>query len=145
MKTPGHKEWDGGYGCPDGGSDFRNFNGVSHERAVEMFQENSYVFHEDIQYMPVKVSEFYLKAYAEYIISEDARGDYEGAIFFIYTVTSLEKELFDFSAEMKEYTVFAVKHIIENEEKFDENVIIDEGMRKRLDKLEALPALCGIL
>lgn len=103
-----------------------------------MFHNASYVYQEDLYYMPIKVCEFYFRSYAEYILSADSRGDFEGALFFMSAFVNLEKEILSFSDETKDYIVSAAHYILDNEESFDEDGVIDEGMQKRLQKMKKI-------
>lgn len=72
---------------------FEKFHGKTITEAVQLFEENSLYYQEDVMFMPSRVFGNYLFAYATYLLFDAAAGDLDGANCFI--------ALIDFKAQMQ--------------------------------------------
>ena len=70
---------------------FDTFFGKSFAAAEEMFQSNAMHFGEDLESMPAAPLNFYAPALVQYITSEHAKGDADGASTFLHRVAWLLK------------------------------------------------------
>lgn len=61
---------------------YKHFAGKSFEEAIELFEQNSLTSQEDVMFMPRACFPFYARAYMAYLMSDDSRGDSDGASCF---------------------------------------------------------------
>ena len=74
-----------------------------------MFDGGTTLYQEDLHYMPVKVCEYYFRAFAEFMISDVYSADAEDAMYFIHALTALESEIRKFSAEGRDFLISAAE------------------------------------
>jgi hypothetical protein len=67
----------------DGEHAYQQFFAKTHSEAVEMFKEASLNRQEGLMWMPLKCFGFYVNAYMDYLRSEFARDDSDGASAFL--------------------------------------------------------------
>lgn len=93
MKVPRRADWgEIDENDLDAGHALKQFFGKSFVEAEEMFQRNALHYQEDLQSMPAAAFNYYAPALAKYIISENARGDSDGASSFLHMVAWILKE-----------------------------------------------------
>tara|TARA_R110002049_G_scaffold249194_1_gene423615 strand:- start:2689 stop:3213 length:525 start_codon:yes stop_codon:yes gene_type:complete len=61
---------------------YKHFFGKSREEARMLFVENAIYYQEDVMFMPRRCFGYYLHSYIDYLMSDDARGDSDGASCF---------------------------------------------------------------
>lgn len=54
---------------------YKNFHGKTSEEAIQLFEENAFLYQEDVWYMPKQVFGYYLRAFMAYLASTSAEGD----------------------------------------------------------------------
>ncbi len=92
MKIPSRDDWgDIDQNDLDAQWTFKQFFGKSFDEAEAMFQRNALYYQEDLQSMPATAFNFYAPALADYITSERASGDSDGASSFLHLVVWMFK------------------------------------------------------
>lgn len=71
---------------------FEQFAGKSLDEAEALFQVNALYYQEALSSMPATAFNFYVKAFVNYITSERACGDADGASSFLHMVVWMLKE-----------------------------------------------------
>jgi hypothetical protein len=61
---------------------YEHFAGKSRSEAVSLFKDNALYYQEDVMFMPTACFPFYAIAYSDYLLSEDSKGDCDGASCF---------------------------------------------------------------
>lgn len=91
---------------------FKQFFGKSLEEADRMSEENALNYQEDLESMPTTAFNFYAPPLANYLISERAAGDADGASSFLRMVIWMFKErsevIYD---EIRELLLRASEHV----------------------------------
>lgn len=93
MNVPTEADWRSEPWCLDAASAYEHFHGKTTAEAAQLFAENALYYQEDAMFMPSRVFGYYARAYVEYLLSEAARGDSDGASAFV--------SLLEFKAEWK--------------------------------------------
>jgi len=70
---------------------FDHFAGLSKGAARELFKDDALRYSEDLQSMPEKPFNFYVRVYAEYLLSNDALEDSDGASSFLHLIVTMLK------------------------------------------------------
>ncbi len=84
-----------------------------------MFEENAMRYQEDLFYMPKAPFLFYLKAYIEYLYSDQSIGDSDAASCFMGLMKSTVKYSWDnFDGRFEDFAD-AVEYVAKEQEKFE--------------------------
>lgn len=91
---------------------FRQFAGKSLEEAEELFRDNALHYQEDLLSMPSIAFNYYAPVFAKYVLSNDAKGDSDGASSFLHMVIELLQANRSLAAEETEQTLLAAAEIV---------------------------------
>jgi hypothetical protein len=119
----------------DGECAYRQFVGKTHSEAVEMFQEASLNRQEDLMWMPLRCFEFYVNAYIEYLRSECARGDADGANAFFGLTQFRLHEIKRLEKSLKQQIVETINFLGNSQKWFDADPEIYGSFAERADGL----------
>jgi len=87
MNIPTETDWGGAKLHGDEGYAFRHFAGKSLSEAQKLFEKDALTYQEDLTWMPMKPFKFYLRAFMDYLDSEESEGDSDGASCFISLIS----------------------------------------------------------
>jgi len=82
-RVPREPEWHSVDWNDDTASAHAHFFGKSLDEAERLFAESSLIHQEDLMWMPFVPCCFYLQAYSRYLLSEESKGDSDGASCYI--------------------------------------------------------------
>lgn len=117
---------------------YRHFAGKTFEEAVALFRQNAICYQEDVMFMPRACLAYYAGAYVAYLLSEESKGDSDGASCFFGLA---EVRADDIRADRQLARDFerCLKHLAERQAFYDADVSIygdfTDRARKALDKL----------
>ena len=83
LNTPTEQDWGDYKDGLDAEWAHKNFYGKSLEQALELFAENALYYQEDLGYMAAVPFRFYLSAFIRYLLSEQSKGDSDGAATYL--------------------------------------------------------------
>jgi len=91
MKIPSESDWVHHPDDLDAAWAKGNFLGKTRQEAIAMFAENALLYQEDVMFMPAACFDFYVHAYIDYLMSDQSKGDSDGASCF-FGVVEMRKE-----------------------------------------------------
>ena len=95
---------------------FEKFGGVSAEQAQNYFAENALYYQELLYYMPQLPFEYYFETFQKYILSNDAKGDSDGASAFIDNVFDfIEADYLDLPKQRVSTMLESAKYVSTNQ------------------------------
>ena len=104
---------------------FKNFSEKSFDEAKAMFQDNALYYQEGLESMPSKALNFYAPALAEYIISDQAEHDSDGASSFLHMIVRMFKTRHEIiSDETKHLLICVSEKVAGNQEFYDADLDI---------------------
>ena len=119
MKMPSKSSWGIiGKNNLDAECAFKQFAGKSQKKAEEMFRENALHYQEDLLAMPSIAFNYYAPVFAKYVLSNDARGDSDGASSFLHMVLELIQANRSLGTEETEQTLVAAAKIVATRQAF---------------------------
>ncbi|MDH3512336.1 MAG: hypothetical protein OER85_15905 [Gammaproteobacteria bacterium] len=119
MKMPSKSSWGIiGKNNLDAECAFKQFAGKSQKIAEEMFRENALHYQEDLLAMPSIAFNYYAPVFAKYVLSNDARGDSDGASSFLHMVLELIQANRSLGTEETEQTLLAAAKIVATRQAF---------------------------
>lgn len=121
----------------DGEHAYRQFFGKSHEEALEMFRADSLSRQEDLMEMPLPCFKFYVRAYIEYLNSDDSIGDTDGSICFFSLVRLRLNEILGLDEPLQNTIFDTVKFLGENPLRFEAESEINGSFVDQANKLLA--------
>ena len=83
-----------------------------------MFRENALHYQEDLLAMPSIAFNYYAPVFAKYVLSNDARGDSDGASSFLHMVLELIQANRSLGTEETEQTLLAAAKIVATRQAF---------------------------
>ncbi len=126
MKIPSRTDWgDIDENDLDAKSAFNTFLGKSFSEAEVLFQSNALYYQEELQSMPPVPFNFYAPALVNYIISERAKGDSDGASSFLHMISWILKsnsQILD--SRTKDLLLNTASKISNNQEYYEADVDI---------------------
>lgn len=135
MKVPNREDWEEAWEGLDEACAFKNFFGKTLEQAVSLFEECALVYQEDLVYMPEVPFHFYIFAYTRYLLSEESKGDSDGASCFFGVIelklASNPRWLIESWAEIEE----VLNRLSSGQEYFDACESIYGSFPKKASKL----------
>ena len=103
----------------------KQFLGKSFEEAKAMFADNALNRQEDLQYMPAVPFNFYAPALANYLSSDQSRGDSDGASSFMHMlIWTLETRREIISPSVKEILILTAERVASRQAFYDADVSI---------------------
>jgi len=97
---------------------FKQFAGKSLEEAEEMFRSNALHYQEDLLSMPSIAFNYYAPVFAKYVLSNNAKGDSDGASSFLHLVIELIRANRSLATEKTEQTLMAAAKIVATRQAF---------------------------
>jgi hypothetical protein len=135
MHPPTEEDWDSEPPGIDTPCAIRHFGGKTHSEAIAMFEDNALLYQEDIACMPSACFRFYVRAYAEYILSPKSAGDCDGASCFIGCIEERLSECPEGIAENRELLERALLRVSDGQTYFDAKEEIYGSFRARVDEV----------
>jgi hypothetical protein len=132
---PDEKAWHSQDWNDDTVTAHQHFFKKSLTEAVSMFAEYSLLYQEDVMFMPFIPCCYYLQAYSNYILSERATGDSDGAICYITLIKVLNGVAENFPAELCEVIGKALNHIARSQGLFDAKIEIYGSFEDRISDI----------
>jgi hypothetical protein len=126
MDVPTEADWRNEPWCLDAAVAYEHFHGKTTAEAVQLFEQNALYYQEDVLFMPSRAFGYYARAYAEYLMSEAAQGDSDGASAFI--------SLLKFKAQWKPEDVRPI---------WPELRPLLERLANEQDRFDAIPEIYG--
>ena len=115
----------------------RTFLGKSQHEAEEMFASNALNFGEDIQHMPPAVFSFYAQALINYLLSDRARDDSDGASSFLNRILFMLKWSPGTLAGIREAVMQAAVVVASRQEFYGADESIYGSFAELLDAIKA--------
>lgn len=115
------------------------FLGKSFADAEALFATNALYFGEALQSMPPIPFNFYARALAQYLTSEKARGDADGASSFLHTfawILETRPEIVD--PETKAMLMSTAEHVAAHQAFYEASVSIYKRFPERLNRIRRL-------
>ena len=97
---------------------FKQFAGKSLKEAEEMFRDNALHYQEDLLAMPAIAFNYYAPVFAKYVLSNNAKGDSDGASSFLHMVIELIQANRSLATEKTEHTLIAAAKIVATRQAF---------------------------
>lgn len=119
----------------DGEFAYRQFFGKSHAEALEMFRDDALGRREDLVWMPFKCFEFYVEPYIEYLRSDNAIGDSDGANGFFSMTLARMHEIRKLKTPLKARIVDTLTYLGSRQEWFDAEPTDSGSFREIADSL----------
>lgn len=91
---------------------FKQFAGKSLEEAEELFRDNALHYQEDLLSMPSIAFNYYAPVFAKYVLSNNAKGDSDGASSFLHMVIELLQANRSLATGRTEQTLMAAAEIV---------------------------------
>jgi hypothetical protein len=115
----------------------KDFLGKSLNQAKNMFKDNALHYGDSLYAMPYIPFNYYAPAMTEYIISEDAKNDSDGASSFLHSNIWLLSEYPEIvSDETKRLLFEASEHVANNQEFYDADIDIYGKFEDLFNKLK---------
>lgn len=115
-----------------------HFLGKTYEEAKLLFESNALHYGEDLESMPYAALNYYAPAFAEYITSDNAKGDADGASSFLHRIIwILETSPQSFSVETRARMVAAAVHVANHQTYYDADFDIYDDFRELLQTIRS--------
>lgn len=98
---------------------YKHFFGKDLQEAFDLFVENSIYYQEDIMFMPLPCFRYYVLAYSNYLLSEQSKGDSDGASCFFGLVECRKDDIRSSSEQLVAQIIMTLKNLRENQEWYD--------------------------
>ena len=139
MNIPTKLDWNYLPNDLDANVAFKHFFGKSFGEAVKLFEENASVYQEDLMWMPPIPFNFYALAFAEYLNSEKAAGDSDGALSFMGMFTWwLETRKHRIDKDTGELLFNTAEKISQNQKFYDADPQIYGEFSQLFEKIKTL-------
>lgn len=142
---PSEADWNSGPWNIDVPYARKHFAGKSLDEAVALFKDNALVYQEDVMFMPSACFPFYCEAYIAYLMSEDSKGDVDGASCFFDLVKIRAVEVVR-DQELMSAASRTLQHLAERQSWYDDFLSEDgcfaEDAENALQKLYAAKSNC---
>lgn len=103
----------------DGEHAFRQFFGKTHAEAFELFRDDALSRQVDLVWMPFRCFQFYVEAYVEYLNSEFAVNDSDGANGFFGMTLLRMHEIRKLNTPLKTRIIDTLKFLGSNQDRFN--------------------------
>jgi hypothetical protein len=134
MYPPTKEDWNSEPWGIDTPEAYLHFFGKTHQEAIAMFEDNALLYQEDIEFMPCVCFGFYVRAYAEYILSLKSVGDCDAASCFIGRINRGLLECRGSVVENRELLERALLRVAEGQVFFGAKEDIYGSFRERVDE-----------
>jgi hypothetical protein len=124
MDIPAKRDWENRNDDLDTGCAFKQFGGKSLFEAVELFAENALYYQEDLQWMPKVPFQFYVHAFKEYLLSEEAAEDSDAASCFLRLIKLKLETDPEVVVEIFDSLLPSVRYVAENQKYYDADIKI---------------------
>lgn len=135
MQIPTEDDWHSEEWCDDTPWAYKHFYGKTIEEAVELFTENALGYFEDVMFMPSRVFGYYLTAYANYLMSDAARGDSDAANGFISLIDARATDKPADLARVWPEVEPVLRRLAERQSDFDADWLIYGSFRSRIHEI----------
>ena len=98
---------------------YKHFFGKDLQEAFDLFVDNSLYDQEDIMFMPLPCFRYYVLAYTNYLLSEQSKGDSDGASCFFGLVECRKDDIRSSSEQLVAQIIITLKNLHENQEWYD--------------------------
>ncbi|MDH3337031.1 MAG: hypothetical protein OER22_01705 [Gammaproteobacteria bacterium] len=120
---------------------FRQFAGKSLKEAEKMFRDNALHYQEDLLAMPSIAFDYYAPIFADYVLSNNAKGDSDGASSFLHMVIELLQANRSLANEKTEKTrINAAKNVATRQAFYDADTDIYGEFSELYDQIIELAA-----
>jgi len=140
-QIPTEDDWRSEPFCLDIACAYRNFLGKNLEEARALFVENAFRYEGDLKFMPYACFQYYLRAYLNYLTSDDSQGDADGASCFFGLINQRSPELAN-NRELRQQVCETLAHVGTRQDWYDADEEIDGSFREKaaelLEKLNSL-------
>lgn len=144
LEIPTESDWRSEPWCLDAEHAYKKLAGKSRKETVELFHENSLAYQEDIMFMPFACFPFYANAYIDYLRSDLAKDDSDGASCFFGLIDVRIQDISKTENGFPESVIETLKHLGENQNWYDAEESIygsfSECGNKLIDKLQEIIA-----
>ena len=113
---------------------YEHFAGKSIDTAIALFREDALTYQEDLMFMPVVCFRFYVYAYIAYLLSDDSKGDSDGASCFFGLVDGRYKEICDSETTLVDTIANTLHHLETKQDWYDADVDIYGMFARRAHK-----------
>jgi hypothetical protein len=142
FQIPGQKEWAGYESDLDVRSAYDLMFGKTNDEIQDLFGESDSIDRSDeLLFMPRKAFQYYVFAFAQYVISEKAKGDPDSASSFLNLLICREERDSGSVAHIYPRLVPTVKFIADHQEYFDADLDIYGSFREKALQINALCAV----
>ncbi|MFO1523571.1 MAG: hypothetical protein U1G05_16370, partial [Kiritimatiellia bacterium] len=134
MKTiPTEADWMGHPLARDEAYGHEHFFGKTLPEARALFVENALRYQEDIMFMPTPCFYFYAHAYIDYLMSEESRGDSDGASCFFGIAEIRASEISCAPDELQTRIRDLIRHLGEHQDWYDAEPEVYGSFRARAE------------
>jgi hypothetical protein len=139
-RTPTRSDWgEVDPGDLDAQWALEQFLGKSFADAEELFATNALYYGEALESMPAVPFNFYARALAQYLTSDKARGDADGASSFLHMLAwMLETRPEIIAADTKVKLMTAAEHVAGNQAFYEASVSIYKRFPEHLNRIKRL-------
>jgi len=131
MNIPTEHDWTHHLNDLDAAWAKKNFLGKTREQAVEMFAENALIYQEDIMFMPEPCFRFYVHAYIDYLMSDQSKGDSDGASCFFGIVEVRKDDILRTPSELRTRFEVLLRRLAERQAWYDAEPDIYGQLKER--------------
>ena len=120
---------------------FKQFAGKSLKEAERMFRDNAIYYQEDLLAMPSIAFNFYAPVYADYVLSDNSKGDSDGASCYLNMVNELLEANRALAIEMTERILIdAAKNVSMRQAFYDADIDIYGDFSEQYEQIIELAA-----
>jgi hypothetical protein len=117
---------------------YKHFFGKSKAEAERLFVDCALVYQEDLMWMPSVCLRYYIHAYIDYLLSNESKGDSDGASCFFGFVKSRHKDILTFGEHTQSRTKAVLERLATSQHWFEASVEIYGDFNDRADEALAL-------
>lgn len=120
---------------------YKHFAGKSLDESIALFRHAASLYQEDLIYMPTACFRYYIKAYTAYLLSDESKGDADGANGFFSLVKFRKADIRDLDEASREEIARTLQEIASKQHWFDASVEIYGDFKRHTRK--SLKAIRG--
>ena len=117
---------------------YDRFAGKAIAEAVDLFNDDSLHYQEDLMFMPTACFRYYIHAYIGYLMSKESEHDSDGASCFFGLVEHRHKEITTFDDSEQARMSAVLDHLGVSQEWFDADKSIYGDFQERADESRKL-------
>ena len=143
METPSRSDWgDVDRGDLDAAWAFDTFSGKTFQEARALFAEHALYYQENLLSMPPVPFRFYLRAFIDYVDSDDASGDSDGAASFLaLVIEALERHRAVLDRASEDLLIATARRIASRQDFYNADVSIYGDFRDQFRRIARPPLL----